>query len=820
MLWQATVFASSLICQPRIARSPIRSQSKMDDPVKVLVIEDDEILREVLSDVLAARGLHVVASARGDKAVELARHERFDLIVADIRMEGMNGLDAIEQAREFQPDVGSIVVSGFASEEETLRAVRLNVAGYLKKPFEVPDLMDLINNYLTQRAERLRREREQRGLREALLWSLEQQGVWAEEARPGSVLRASQLASQLALEMGLPAEMGRQTMLGTVLRQLESLGAQAPYQEAMWGLESYATLLSAWRQRDPESPADFAVSVSQGLAPDDDWPPAEGLENGHPRLIAAYQKVLAKRGQVDDPSEPEPAGHAPAGLLALARTLEHGGDLDGARSAFEKVISEAGVSQVALAGLLGLARVAVAQGATSLLEKSMSELLSLAEKLGPVTFGIAELEGAKILNRAGHPATVKLLARASLSLSRVNLTIPWATAVVSQAALTGAEAPQRASLGRALELLSQPHHHQESIEHLDALVPALLTLGQMPGVTELVTRFVREYPHEIASQLRQGRLGLVARGCLVDLLQAQGASVPEALLELLRQDPDPEIRARGVALQAALGRCESVAILRVHSLGQLEVSLGDQPLDDRVWKTQKIKLLFARLADAWPRPISVDRIMAELWPESDQTLGRNNLNAAVSNLRKPLRSGPQGFDPVVRTADALGLNPDQPFWHDVKELELASQQGRRYQEAGNVEAAMSYFSRVVRLYRGPYLEGSYYDWVSQRQLTLENMVVEALQLLAEHRADQHRYREALEYALRLILIQPEHEKAHHVVMTSYLGLDQHDKAIAHFELHKTRLDGELDDEALVGLTRLYHMARYGFVQEPGFKAGI
>ena len=132
----------------------------MNDPVKVLVIEDDEILREVLVDVLSARGLEVTASPRGDMAVEMARHERFDLIVADIRMEGVNGLDAIEQAREIQPDVGSIVVSGYASEEETLRAVRLNVAGYLKKPFEVPDLLELINNYLTQRAERLRREHE------------------------------------------------------------------------------------------------------------------------------------------------------------------------------------------------------------------------------------------------------------------------------------------------------------------------------------------------------------------------------------------------------------------------------------------------------------------------------------------------------------------------------------------------------------------------------------------------------------------------------------------------------------------------------------
>lgn len=789
----------------------------MDDPVKVLVIEDDEILREVLTDVLMARGLDVVASGRGDKAVEMARQERFDLIVADIRMEGMNGLDAIEKAREFQPDVGSIVVSGFASEEETLRAVRLNVAGYLKKPFEVPELMEMINAYLAQRAERLRREREQRGLSEALMWSLEQQAAWAEEARPGTVLRASRLAGRLAQELGFPAEMGRQTFLGTALRQLEGLGGAAPGPEALSGLESYATLMSAWQQRDPESPSDFAVALC--LHHLDGWPAAEQLSSSSESLLNAYRRMLAREDAdgvgEEEASEGPPLEQAPAGLLALARTLEHGGDLDGARAAFEQITADSGTSPAALAGLLGQARVAVTQGATAVLEKTMSDLLALAEKLGPVTFALAELEGAKILQRAGHPATRKLLTRAAQSLGRVNLTLPWAVAVVSYGALV--TEGESSHLDRAFEVLSSPQYQQEISEHLDALAPALLSLGEQPKGRELASRLVRDYPYDIASQLRSGRLDQAARACLVGLLESHGASVPEALLEQLRHDPDPELRSRGVALQAERGRSEAIAVLRVHSLGQVEVSLGDQPVDERSWKTQKTKLLFAKLADHFPRPLSADRLMAELWPDSDQAGARNNLNAAVSNMRKPLRSGPKGFDPVLRNGDMLGLNPEQPFWHDVKELELAHQQAQRALEVGNVEVAMSHFSRVVRLYRGPYIEGAYFDWISQRQSTLENKVVEALQHLTTHRVEQHRYREALEYALRLIVLQPEHERAHLAAMTSYLGLEQHDKAIAHHEAHKGRLEEELGDEAQTELARLYQMARYGFVQEPGFK---
>lgn len=792
----------------------------MKQPAKVLVIEDDETLREVLTDVLTARGLDVVASARGDKAVEIARQEHFDLIIADIRMEGMNGLDAIEKAREFQPDIGSIVVSGFASEEETLRAVRLNVAGYLKKPFQVPELMELINSYLTQREQRQLREKEQRGLSEALFWSFEQQGFWAEKSTTKPILRPARLASMLAQELGLSPEMARQVFLGTVLRQLAQLGAEKPGEEAKEALRVYPALTSSWDSQEPDGPTEFALAVCEGLESDDDWPEPDRLSVESPAILGAYERVIKResRESSDENVEEPKASHAPAGLLALARTLEHGGDLEGAKTGFARVAMEGGVTPLALAALLGLARVAVAQGEIPTLEKSMSELLSQAEKLGPVTFALAELEGAKILHRAGHPATQKLFHRSCQSLSRVNLTLPWATATVSLASLSSTV--DNAAFERAIEVLSMPLHRQEVIEQLDALIPALLAVEQTPAVDALSLSLVRDFPYEVVSHLAGNRLDLGARTHLVGLLERHGASVPEALLDWLARDPDAEIRSRGVALQAELGRSEAIPVLRVYSLGQLDVTLGERPIDDRVWKTQKTRHLFALLADHWPRALSAERLMADFWPESDQASARNNLNAAVSTVRKILRSTQKGFDPLLRSGDTLGLNPEQPFWHDVAELERAAEEGRRSLEQGNVETAMSHLSRVVRLYRGPYLEGVYMDWVSQRQLALENIAINALAKLADHRANQHRYREALECALQLLVLQPEHSRAHEVIMSSYRGLDQHEKAVTHFETYQTRLEQDLDEESLVGLTKLYQMARYGFAQEPGFKADV
>ena len=783
-------------------------------PARVLVVEDDEVLRDVLTDVLTGRGLHVVAASRGEEALLRAGQEPFDLIVADIRMEGINGLDTIEKARELQPGIGSIVVSGYASEEETLRAVRLNVAGYLKKPFKVPELMQLINGYLAAREEKMRRELELRNLHEALLWSLEQQGTWAERSYPGQLLRPASLAARLARELGASGAAARQESVGVLLQRLAAHGGEEAPAELAHALEPYPGLLRAWRNEDGDGPAAFAIALCQGLAAEQPWPRPADLPPISQALLSAYHAFLARPEQ-DEEEELAPALAGTAGLLALASALERGGDLAGAQAAYTQARSDGEGSRAAVAASLGLARIAVTQGNTTVLESTMSELLAQAEKLGPVTFAEAELEGASLLLRVGHPAARKLLMRAVKSTARIGEDVPWAEAVVTLSAQPSQEPPEE--LAQALALLARPSHRPELLERLETLLPPLLELGSR---AEVVTApLARDYPQEVTHGLRQGQLSLTARQFLARLLAAQGQTVPESVRELLLQDPDPEVRAAVAAWKSGQGEREALPLLRVHSLGQMEVTLGDKRLDERVWKTQKTKFLFARLANQWPRPLSVDRVMADFWPDSDEENSRRNLNTAVSTIRRCLRATHGGFDPLLRISDTLGLNPDQPLWHDVRELETASSQGRKCLELGQVEEALSHFGRVARLYRGPYLEGCYMDWAAERQMALETAAIEAFDYLCSYRHDQHRYREALEYALRLLLVQPDHPRGHEVAMGSYLGLEQHDKAVSHYETYRNRLLREsAGEEPPMELTRLYQMARYGFVQGPAFDA--
>jgi DNA-binding SARP family transcriptional activator len=287
--------------------------------------------------------------------------------------------------------------------------------------------------------------------------------------------------------------------------------------------------------------------------------------------------------------------------------------------------------------------------------------------------------------------------------------------------------------------------------------------------------------------------------------------LPADLLAALQSDSEAEIRAGALVLGAKLGRTESRPILRVSSLGTLEVRIGDQRIDDKVWKTQKTKYLFARLVENAPRALSVDRVMEDLWPGSAES-ARNNLNTSVSLIRKHLNLGDGQTDPVLRNTETVGLNPELPLWHDADELEKAALAAHRHLEAGNLENALSYFARVARLYRGAFLEGCYMDWALERRNQLENRAAMALEQLAHHRQEAHRHREALEYGLALLGLQPENTVGHDTVMRAYISTEQHSRAVAHFEAYQAALAQDGGAEPATELVRTYQMARYGFHQ--------
>ena len=112
--------------------------------MKVLVAEDETIIRLDLVEMLARAGLEVVAEARdGVEAVELARAERPDLAVLDVKMPRLDGIEAARRILDERP-IPIVMLTAYGQDELVSRAVEAGVFGYLVKPFRVVDLLPAI----------------------------------------------------------------------------------------------------------------------------------------------------------------------------------------------------------------------------------------------------------------------------------------------------------------------------------------------------------------------------------------------------------------------------------------------------------------------------------------------------------------------------------------------------------------------------------------------------------------------------------------------------------------------------------------------------
>lgn len=119
---------------------------------KILLVEDDPLMRGALERALNSEGYLVTSCADGFSAIEAVRPAQFDLIIADIRMPDIDGLEVVAQAKRYQPSLKSFVITAYSNEESSIRAVNLGVDVYLKKPFELKELLKAIREKLHEQS--------------------------------------------------------------------------------------------------------------------------------------------------------------------------------------------------------------------------------------------------------------------------------------------------------------------------------------------------------------------------------------------------------------------------------------------------------------------------------------------------------------------------------------------------------------------------------------------------------------------------------------------------------------------------------------------
>ena len=159
---------------------------------KILVIDDEPDILKTLEMTLSQEGYHITTATGGEAALEIFRRQPFELVITDMRMPGMDGIEVIRQVKELDPDVEAIVLTGYATLENAVLSLRnVGAFDYLTKPLEnIDEIFMAVEKALEKR--RLTLENR------ALLQNLKDKE--AELVRQNRALRESELLKQTILD--------------------------------------------------------------------------------------------------------------------------------------------------------------------------------------------------------------------------------------------------------------------------------------------------------------------------------------------------------------------------------------------------------------------------------------------------------------------------------------------------------------------------------------------------------------------------------------------------------------------------------------------
>src|SRR6187399_3352084 len=128
----------------------------------ILVIDDEEIMREILDTLLSREGYDVRVASSGAEGLELARALPFDAALVDIMMPGINGIETLDELRRIDEDLAVIIITAYASVESAISAMKSGAFDYITKPFKNEEVLVVVRNAM----ERRRLVHENRNLRQ------------------------------------------------------------------------------------------------------------------------------------------------------------------------------------------------------------------------------------------------------------------------------------------------------------------------------------------------------------------------------------------------------------------------------------------------------------------------------------------------------------------------------------------------------------------------------------------------------------------------------------------------------------------------------
>ncbi len=122
----------------------------MDEPIPILVVDDEPIARSRLKTALERHGYAVQTCRDGAEAMDQLREHRFRVVVTDIRMDGVDGLQVLDVVRKNYPETATILITGYASVEVAREGLAKGAFDLIAKPFRPRDLRAIIERALRE----------------------------------------------------------------------------------------------------------------------------------------------------------------------------------------------------------------------------------------------------------------------------------------------------------------------------------------------------------------------------------------------------------------------------------------------------------------------------------------------------------------------------------------------------------------------------------------------------------------------------------------------------------------------------------------------
>jgi DNA-binding SARP family transcriptional activator len=228
--------------------------------------------------------------------------------------------------------------------------------------------------------------------------------------------------------------------------------------------------------------------------------------------------------------------------------------------------------------------------------------------------------------------------------------------------------------------------------------------------------------------------------------------------------------------------------LEVTSLGSFQVRVHGELITEKAWRTQAVRWMLARLALEWGRPVAVERLLDEFWPEMPEDKSRNNFNYTISTLRQVLG----GSEAILRATGSLQLAPGFLGVHDL----VALQRALRAED----------WATAVDLY-GEYLPGCYMDWAVTVRGHLEQQTLQGGLRLLERHEKESRWAELTGLGRKLHTLDPTCQRTCTSLLRAHLGLGNPAEGVRAYERFREQLRSELALEPAGELVALYERAK-------------